>query len=260
MKRKCFLGALGLAVLLFNASGAIGVTVYFPELDISNGAAASPILASAEAEVTSGSGYLDIVLTNTSPLGPTVGTPAGIANPFIMEIEIVFEGGFTLNKSASYVSSFSSTYFAQGKKGQNNNPAVLLGAMNLDYNFDIGPDSPGMDECFMTGDADNFSNNNTIGSMSVLDGSYVPQEGHAEGFLNDSPDVNSGAVFDAALFHFAFDESLTPDASFYLTADTLFIKYIGGGDYSRHQSNVPEPSTVAMLGLGTLVLLRKRKK
>jgi len=245
--------------LLFNASGASAVTVYFPELDISYGAAASPIMASAEAEVTSGSGYLDIVLTNTSALGPVLANPNRRANPFIMEIEIVFEGGFTLNQSASYVSSFSNTWFAQGSSKGSMNPAVQLGAMNLDYNF-VAPDSAGMDTCFMTGDADNFNNNNTIASMNVLDGSYVPQESYAEGFLNPSPDVNSGAVFDSALFHFAFDETATPDASFYLTADTLYIKYIGSGDHSRHQSNVPEPSTVALLGLGTLVLLRKRKR
>lgn len=259
MKRTYFLGAIGLAVLLFTASGAIGVTVYFPEIDISEGAASSPILASAQAEITSGSGYVDIVLTNTSPLGPSVGTPAGIANPFLMEIEIMYEGGFTLNGSASYVSSFSNTWFAQGKSKGSNAPAVQLGAMNLDYNL-VAPDSHGMDICFMTAEADNVSNNNTVASMSVLDGSYIPQEDYAEGFLNPSPDVNSGAVFDTVLFHFAFNESATPDASFYLTQDTLFVKYIGGGDYSLHQTNVPEPSTVALLGLGTLVLFRKRRR
>lgn len=259
MKRKCILGVLGLAILLFNASGAIGVTVYFPEIDISEGAAASPIMASAQAEVTSGSGYLDVVLTNTSPLGPILSNPANRANPFLMEIEIVFQGGFTLNGSASYVSSFSDTWFAQGRSKGSNNPAVQLGAMNLDYNL-VAPDSHGMDICFMTGEADNVSNNNTVASMDVLDGSYVPQEAYADGFLNPSPDVNSGAVFDTVLFHFAFNESLTPDASYYLTHDTLFVKYIGGGDYSLHQSSVPEPSTVALLGLGTLALLRKRKR
>jgi hypothetical protein len=259
MKRKCFLGVLGLAVLLFNASGAIGVTVYFPEIDISEGAAASPILASAQAEVTSGSGYVDIVLTNTSPLGPVLANPSKIANPFLMEIEIMYEGGFTLNSSASYVSSFSDTYFAQGKTGGSYNPAVQRGAMNLDYNL-VAPDSHGMDICFMTAEADNVQNNNAVASMDVLDGSYVPQEYYAAGFLNTSPDANSGAVFDTVLFHFAFNETATPDASFYLTADTLFVKYIGGGDYSLHQSNVPEPSTVALLGLGTLALLRKRKR
>lgn len=259
MKRKYFLGALGLAIIFLNASGAFGVTVYFPEQDISNGAASSPILASAEAEVTSGSGYLDIVLTNTSSLGPVLANPGRRANPFIMEIEIVFEGGFTLNESASYVSSFSDTWFAQGQTKGTNNPAVQLGAMNLDYGF-VAPDSPGMDTCFMTGDADNVQNNNTIASMDVLDGSYIPQEYYAQGFLNPAPYEHSGAVFDSALFHFAFYETGTPDASFYLTDDTLYIKYIGGGDYSRHQSNVPEPSTVALLGLGTLVLFRKRKR
>ncbi|MHC4068354.1 MAG: PEP-CTERM sorting domain-containing protein [Planctomycetota bacterium] len=258
MKRKCFLGVLGIAVLLFNVSGASAVTVYFPELDIS-GAAAEGIMASAQAEVTSGVGYIDILLTNTSPLGPVLANPNKRANPFIMEIEIAFDSGLTLNESASYVSSLSSTYFAQGKTGNSNNPATQLGVMNLDYNF-VAPDSHGMDTCFMTGDADNVSNNNTVASMNVLDGSYVPQEYYAQGFLNTQPNDNSGAVFDSALFHFAFDEAVTPDASFYLTSDTLFVKYIGGGDYSMHQASVPEPSTVALLGLGALVLLKKRKR
>jgi hypothetical protein len=259
MKGRYFLGVLGFAFVLFNAVGADGVTVYFPEIDISEGIAASPILASAQAEVTSGSGYLDIVLTNTSPLGPILSNPSNRANPFLMEIEIMYEGGFTLNASGSYVSSFSNTWFAQGQSKGSNNPAVQLGAMNLDYNL-VAPDSHGMDICFMTGEADNVQNNNTVGSMNVLDGSYIPQEDYADGFLNPSPYEHSGAVFDTILFHFAFNETATPDASLYLTHDTLFVKYIGGGDYSLHQSNVPEPSTVALLGLPALVLLRKLKR
>jgi len=258
MKRKYFVGVLGLAFVFFNAGGADAVTVYFPETDIS-GAAAAGILGSAQAEVTSGSGYVDVVLTNTSPLGPVLANPDRRANPFIMEIEITFEGGFTISQSSSYVSSFSDTWFAQGKTKGSMNPAVQLGAMNLDYNL-VAPDSPGMDICFMTAEADNVQNNNTVASMNVLDGSHVPQEYYAQGFLNPQPYANSGAVFDTVLFHFAFNQTTTPDASFYLTPDTLYIKYIGGGDYSMHQSNVPEPSTIALLGLGTLVLLRKRKR
>lgn len=251
----------GLSVFLLLSLGvsvSSGLTVYFPEIDIS-GVAAEGIMASAEAEVTSGSGYIDVLLKNTSARGPEL-MPNKIANPFIMEIEIAFASGLTLNTgSASYVSSFSDTYFAQGKTGSNNNPAVQLGIMNLDYNL-VAPDSQGMHKCFMTADADNVSNNNTIGSMDVLDGEYRPQEYYAQGFLNPSPDVNSGAVFDTVLFHFSFNESVTPDVSFYSTPSTLYVKYIGGGDYSMHAASVPEPSTVALLGFGTLVLLRRRKR
>ncbi|MHC4149152.1 MAG: PEP-CTERM sorting domain-containing protein [Planctomycetota bacterium] len=251
----------GLSVFLLLSLGASvssGLTVYFPEIDIS-GVAAEGIMASAEAEVTSGSGYIDVLLTNTSALGPVLANPNRRANPFIMEIEIAFASGLTLNEGSSYVSSLSDTYFAQGKTGNNNNPAVQLGIMNLDYNL-VAPDSPGMHKCFMTADADNVSNNNTVGSIDVLDGEYRPQENYAEGFLNTMPDVNSGAVFDSVMFHFAFDESVTPDVSFYSTASTLYVKYIGGGDYSMHAASVPEPSTVALLGFGTLVLLRRRKR
>ncbi len=259
MGRPLYVCLISVVITVFTISSSYGtVVIYFPELDIS-GAAAAGIMASAQAEVTSGEGYIDVLLTNTSSLGPVLANPSRRANPFIMEIEIAFASGLTLNESSSYVSSLSSTYFAQGKTGNSNNPAVQLGIMNLDYNF-VAPDSVGMDTCYMTGDADNVSNNNTVASMNVLDGSYVPQEYYAQGFLNTQPDANSGAVFDSALFHFAFDESLTPDASFYLTHDTLFVKYIGGGDYSMHQASVPEPSTVALLGLGGLTLLRKRKR
>jgi hypothetical protein len=258
MKRKCLWGAIAILFLLFNSGASYAVTVYFPETDIS-GTAGEGIVGSAQAEITSGSGYLDIVLTNTSPLGPVLANPNRRANPFIMEIEVVFAGGFTLNAGSSYVSSFSDTWFAQGKTKNTMNPAVQLGILNLDYNL-VGPDSPGMDTCFMTADADNVSNNNTIGSINVLDGEYRPQESYAEGFLDTQPNADSGAVFDSALFHFVFNETATPDASFYLTPETLFIKYIGGGDYSMHVANVPEPSSVALLGLGTLALLRKRKR
>ncbi|MHC5075232.1 MAG: PEP-CTERM sorting domain-containing protein [Planctomycetota bacterium] len=38
------------------------------------------------------------------------------------------------------------------------------------------------------------------------------------------------------------------------------VKYVGGGDYSDHQANVPEPATIAILGLGGLFVLRRRKR
>lgn len=257
MKTNCW----GLSVVLLLSLGvsiSSGLTVYFPEMDIS-GVAGEGIMASAEAEVTSGSGYIDVLLKNTSPLGPAL-MPNKIANPFIMEIEIVFASGLTLNEGSSYVSSSSDTYFAQGKTGKNGNPAVQFGVRNLDYKF-VAPDSHGMDACFMTdAEADNFSNNNTVGSMDVLDTSYRPQEDYAEGFLNTAPDQYSGAVFDSALFHFVFYESVTPDVSLYSTPSTLYVKYVGGGDYSIHAASVPEPSTVSLLGLGTLALLRRTKR
>ena len=70
MKIKLRTYLLAFFCLFLIASQAHAVTVNFYSADISGGTAALPIEASAEATVTAGPGYLDVELTNTSPLGP----------------------------------------------------------------------------------------------------------------------------------------------------------------------------------------------
>ncbi len=253
MKGIGFVGVFCLC-LLFSTSNVVAGVTYFSPTDIAGDS--NTITASAQASITSGAGYIDILLTNTSPLGLDI-SPDGRANPFIMEIEFKYVTGYTLDESAgaSYVRSLSDTLFAQGA----GNTAVNYAARDLYYNL-VAPDSSGMDKCFMTANADNIRNDNTIGSVNLLDGSDIPQEGWAQGFLNTQPDQYSGTVFDTVLFHLAFNESGTPDADFYLTPDTIIVKYVGGGDYSMHVANVPEPITIALFGLGALAISRKRKK
>jgi hypothetical protein len=90
---------IAFCLLLFAAECEAVTVTYFPQTNIGGG-----IQGSATAMITSGSGYLDILLTNTSPLGPDI-PPEGIANPFITEIEFKYLDGFTLNEVSSYVSS-----------------------------------------------------------------------------------------------------------------------------------------------------------
>ena len=252
MKECVKVCVFSVAILLFSTSLSYGtITVDFPEVDIGGG-----IKGSATATIEAGPGYLDIIVENTSPLGPTIDSQ--IANPFITEIEFKYlpeSSGFTLDEASSYVESYADTYFAKGV----GNTALQLGQQNLYYSF-VPSDSSGMDRCLMTLEADDLRNDNTIASLIVLDGSNIPQEGHANGFLNDSPSADSGAIFDKARFHFAFFGSGTPDENFYGDQATLVVKFVGGGDYSykSHVYNVPEPTTLAILGLGAL-LLRKRR-
>jgi len=245
MKRE-LLAAFAVCLLFAACGGATSVT-YFQAANIGGG-----IAGSATATVTSGAGYVDILLQNTSPLGPSIGVN-GIANPFITEIEFFIPSGWALNESASYVQSLATTLFAQGA----GNAAVNYAPRNLYYKI-TDSDSPGMNKCFMFGDADNLRNDNSIGSINVLNGSNVPQEGWAEGFLAAQPDQYSGTVFDAALFHFVFTGD-TPPESLFADPGSLITKFVGGG-YSSHVSNVPEPATLAILGLGGMALLRKRAK
>ena len=224
------------------------VFTHFESTNIGGG-----IYGSAQAQITSGSGWLEIKLTNTSPLGPVLS--GEYANPFITEIEFKYLPSFTVNESTSYVSSLADTLFAKGK----DNAAVNYSERHLYYGF-VAPDTPNMHRCYMTADADNIRNDNTIGSINILDVMNIPQEGHAVGFLNPSPYEDSGAVFDTAIFHFAFYESGVPDESFYTQPGTWVVKYVGGGNYSTHVANVPEPATVLLLGLGGLALLIRRKR
>jgi len=239
---------------LIASNAAATTTTYFVTADIGGG-----ISASAVATLTAGPGYLDIVLQNTSALGPVIDSK--YANPFLTEIEFNIQSGLTLDEGASYATSFSDTRYANDI----GNTSILLGPALLAYNF-VAADTPGMQLCIMssggTADADNIRNDNTIGSINVLDGSYVPQEGWAQGFLKPNPDADSGAIFDSALFHFVFtDPEITPDEAFYATSGNLVVKFVGGGSYSQHVVNVvPEPSTALLLvaGLTGLIGLRKR--
>lgn len=247
MKKVTRICLFGVVIIFFTTAFSYGTIVTsFPSTNIGGG-----IYASAEAQVTTGTGYIDISVKNTSLLGPTI--DGKIANPFIWMIEFLLPNGFTMDETNSYVSSLTGSLFAQGDA----NPALNLSVINLNYNIENSHTNK--NKCFETGQADNIQNDNTIASINVLDGSLIPQEGHAIGFLDTNPQTDSGAVFDEVRFHVALNESLIPDENFYTAAQTLELKYQGGGNFSMYVENVPEPATLWLLGLGGSVLLRKRK-
>ncbi|MHC4264748.1 MAG: PEP-CTERM sorting domain-containing protein [Planctomycetota bacterium] len=264
MVEKAFRGGwvIFISLVILTSVCNATITTYFPSKELTNdGTESSGIYGTAYAEVTSGSGYVDIVVTNTSLLGPylTVGEEEGYANPYIMELEFTYADGLVLDEDSSYVYSLSGSLFAQG----DGIAAKNLTAQQLYYNF-VSADSAGMKKCLMTAEADNENNDNTIGSLNVLDTLDKPREGWAIGFLNPEANPPSsaedhGTVFNAVRFHLEFTGT-APDESYYANADTLIVKYVGGGDYSDHQANVPEPATIAILGLGGLVLLARRKR
>lgn len=245
MKKFVKVCVFSAAILLFSISLSYGaITTYFSEVDAGFG-----IYASATATVTAGAGFVDVAIQNTSPLGGSLGN---YANPYITELKFTFPDGLVVDGDNSSVTSKAGSYFAQGA-----DTAALYTADSKTLNYDfLGPDTVRMKKRLTSGDPANNQNDNTIASMNILDGSYIPRDDSAVGFLNSRPGTYSGAVFDTVTFHILFTTDDVVAESFYANAQTLVVKYQGYGS-SYHAYNTPEPTTFAILALGAL-LLRKR--
>ncbi|MBL7218920.1 MAG: PEP-CTERM sorting domain-containing protein [Phycisphaerae bacterium] len=241
--------ALAAALLLHGVAEATIISS-FATADVSDDG--SGLTASAKATVTTGPGYIEILLQNTSERQDNFKDSGLSANPFITELQVSL-ASYTIIAADSHIRSVDGALFAQGA----GNEAITLDPRNLSYKVMV-THSPGMDPTLLFGEADNKRNDNTLASISALDANGVPQEGYAGGFLNPSPNSDSGAIFDSALFHFALDTTDTPDENSWTDENTLVVKFQGGG-YSRRVHN-PEPATMCMLAVGGLTLLRRRRR
>lgn len=234
----------GVAVVFLSVSISYGsIVTYFAPANAGNG-----VYASATATVTTGVGFVDIVIQNTSPLGGTAGQ---YKNPYITEIELAYLDG--LEVASGSVTSKAGSYFAQGTSVA---ALYTADAKTLNYNV-VAPDTAKMKKCLMSyANADNNQNDNTVASMNVLNGAFIPQDNTAVGFLDPKPTTYSGAVFDTVTFHINFTTNVQIDESYYAAPETLVVKYQGYGT-SYHAYNIPEPATMGLLSLGGLLLRRR---
>ncbi len=137
------------------------VNVDFGPTDIGRGITGQAT-ATVESGTAGGNGYLDIYLTNTSPLGPEV-DPGMYANPFITQLDIAIENGWVLNEGASHAKAVSGTYVSD-----DGNPVLTLASGTiLHYKF-FESNVPGMSKCLIGAEADNIKNDNAIGSFNIL--------------------------------------------------------------------------------------------
>lgn len=255
MKEAFFIALAGLYVCASATNAAI--TTHFTSTDIGAG-----LYGSAVATVTTGAGYVDVAIQNTSSLGQI---DDDWATPYITELKLTFPDDQMVDVANSHVHSLAGSCFGQGAGEE-----VLYSdsTQTLNYTLVEKDDPKGkMKKCPVSyAKAVNNGNDNTIASMNILDGSLVPQEDRATGFLNPVSDPYSGAVFGTVVFHFEFtDELYHVQESFYEEADTLVVKYQGGGDYSYRVSsagvhNVPEPATLTLVVIGSLAMTKLRRR
>ena len=234
------------ATLMFHGA-APGAVMFFDPMDISDDG--SGLIASASAVITTGPGYVEVLLQNTSPRQDDFQGSGESASPFITELAIQVKDYEVLIDSC-YARSTPATLFAQGQ----GNPATAMGVRNLHWYGAVLPHMPETNKVLVYTEAGVTPNDNVIGSANVLDADNIPQEGFAVGFLNPSPDGDNGAVFDSVLFHFALNMADTPDATYWETEDALVVKFQGGGDYSM-RGHVPEPATLMLIAVGVLPIL-----
>jgi len=246
MARVALAGTVGLAIILVCSGACLGEVIsQFPLSDISY--QGTGLYASATATVTTGPGYVEVLIRNTSPRQDDFEGSGGSANAFITEVSVNLYG-YELLAAGTYVSSTDETWFAQGS----GNAALLLGQRELNYSVKGKSDSQGN----LVATAANGSNDNVIGSLAALDAQHVPQEDSSAGFLNASPHEDSGAVFDSAVFRFQLDTTETPDENLW-GCGTITVKY-QGDEYSMRVTNAPEPTSAVLLALGASALLRAR--
>jgi len=248
MARAVLAGTVAIATFLLCGSASQGsMDTYFAPADISY--EGSGLYAVATASVTTGPGYVDVLIRNVSPRQDDFEGGGGSANPFITEVVInLYEYG--LVAGPSHVSSTDDAWFAQGP----GEAAVQLGQLELNYKIKTKSDSQGN----LLAKATIVCNDNVIAGLAALDDQHVPQEDSSAGFLNPSPHEYSGAVFDSAVFHFCLDTIEIPDEALW-GAGTITVKY-QGDEYSMRVTNTPEPVSVLVFAIGAWALLPCRRR
>jgi hypothetical protein len=254
------IGTVAVALMVCATAQALSVTTNFGPIELGG---APGLYGSATAvisiyDTTANGGTIDFAVTNTSLL--TELELSQFANAFITEFQFDLPDDYTPIIGDCFVIARTGVRFSDGA----GNPVVATG-IDRTLNWSYGPGTGG-GLYARANEATENSNKNAIFSDNALNGSGIPVEDYAVGFLKEKWDY---AVFDEIIFRVKFENSapIAEEDLFFFESDNLTLKFQGGGGsiWVPNHFEVPEPASLTLISAGVglaagMAMVRRRMR